>query len=278
MPQHPTFIRVPRPCAETWDDMTPTATGRHCAACQKTVIDFSQKTDAEILAVLAKAVGGETCGRFGADQLNRPLLPQVGGAPRPRWQAWVAVALAAWGLRAGPAEAAGRALAAPSTLHPTKKAGPAHPLARPGSRRLRGVIRDATTHQAIAGVAVFLKGENRMATTNSQGHFSLLLPAQRVRSRHTLVMHRTGYQSKTVHILAAAATPLVRAELHDEVNEAVVIAPFRPVQRQLVGGAVSTVVGAEIPTAPAPPPRGSRVGSFFRWLTKPFHKEQKLAD
>jgi hypothetical protein len=36
--------------------MTPRGPGCHCAACQKTVVDFTLKTDAEILAV----VGFET--------------------------------------------------------------------------------------------------------------------------------------------------------------------------------------------------------------------------
>lgn len=278
MPRRLSAVHIPAPCAESWAAMMPAHGGRYCAACQKTVVDFSQKTDAEILAILAKAAGGETCGRFGADQLNRPLLPPASSTPRSRWQAWAAVALAAWGLRAGPAEAAGRVLTTSSTLHPTKKIGPAYHPARPGSKRLRGVVRDATTHQAIAGVAVFLKGENRMATTNSQGHFSLQLPAKRARSRHTLVMHRTGYQSRTMRIFDAETTPLVRAELHNEVTEAVVVATFYPVQRQMVSGAVSSIVEAAEPAKPAPQPASRRGSSFFRWLTKPFHHAQNLAN
>ncbi|QKG53958.1 hypothetical protein [Hymenobacter sp. BRD67] len=73
MAQRATLLRLPQPCPESWDAMTPASGGRHCAACQKTVIDFSQKTDAEILSVLWQ-VAGETCGRLRADQLNRPLL------------------------------------------------------------------------------------------------------------------------------------------------------------------------------------------------------------
>jgi hypothetical protein len=254
--------------------MTPTGGGRHCAACQKTVVDFSQKTDAEILAILAKAVGGETCGRFGAEQLNRPLL--LAGRPtlRNRWQAWVAVGLAAWGLRVGTAEAAGSPAPSPSsTLHPTKKAGPAH-LA---DQSLRGVVRDAATHQPIANVAVFLKGENRMTMTDATGHFSLQLPARRARHQHTLAIHRAGYQSKTMQLRTVGVMSLVHVELHDDATEAIVVATYQPVQRQMISGSVSSVVAAEI-TEPAPRPAGVRAGSFFRWLLKPFRHEQKLAD
>lgn len=262
------------PCAESWDAMTPTGPGRHCATCQKVVVDFSQKTDSEILAILAKAVGGETCGRFGVDQLNRPLLPAVSPAPRNHWQAWVAVVLAAWGLQAGTAEAAdSRALRPASTLHPAKKAGPA----RPTDRSLRGVVRDAATHQPLANVAVFLKGENRMTMTDEEGHFSLQLTAKRAHNQHTLAIHRAGYQSKTVQLRAAEAMPLIRVELHDDITEAIVVATYQREQRQMIGGAVSNVVAAEPPKL-APQPAGERGGSFFRWLLKPFRHERKLAD
>ncbi|UOQ98644.1 carboxypeptidase-like regulatory domain-containing protein [Hymenobacter sp. 5317J-9] len=92
-------LTVPQPCHESWDAMTPAAQGRHCAACQKTVVDFTLKTDAEILAYLATAAGGPTCGRFAAGQLKRPLQRAVPAAPMARWRAWLAAAVAVWGVR-----------------------------------------------------------------------------------------------------------------------------------------------------------------------------------
>lgn len=82
------LLAVPLPCPERWAAMTPMAQGRHCAACQKTVVDFTQKTDAEILAYLAQAGRGNTCGRFRREQLGRPLRPVL-PAPATRWQAWL---------------------------------------------------------------------------------------------------------------------------------------------------------------------------------------------
>lgn len=270
--------QILQPCAERWAAMTPTSNGRHCAACQKTVVDFSQKTDAEILAVLATAMGGETCGRFGADQLNRPLSPAMSPPPHNRWPAWAAIVLATWGLRASPAEAAGsRVPALPSTLHPAKKAGPTHLPTRPADKSLRGVVRDAATHQPIANVAVFLRGENRMTMTDAEGHFSLQLPAKRAHNQHTLAIHRAGYQSKIMQLRATEAMPLVRVELHDDATEAIVVGPQIREQRQMVSGSVSSVVAAE-PTKPAQRPAGKRPSSFFRWLLQPFRHEQKLVD
>ena len=83
--------------------MTPVNAGRHCAACEKTVVDFTLKTDAEILAFLAGATSGRTCGRFAAGQLERPLQRAVPAVPT-RWRAWLAAAVAVWAVREGVGE------------------------------------------------------------------------------------------------------------------------------------------------------------------------------
>lgn len=84
----------PAPCAESWAAMTPNNLGRHCLACQKTVVDFTLKSDAEILAYFQQVSAGRTCGRFRVGQLERPTRPLL-GAPPPRWQRWLAGLLAA---------------------------------------------------------------------------------------------------------------------------------------------------------------------------------------
>lgn len=34
-------LHIPTPCHESWDDMTPTVNGRHCASCNHAVIDLT---------------------------------------------------------------------------------------------------------------------------------------------------------------------------------------------------------------------------------------------
>jgi hypothetical protein len=74
-------ICIDNPCSQLWEWMTPGALGCFCAACQKTVRDFSGMSDGEVLRALATgraagAVAG-TCGRFLPGQLNRVLLPEA---------------------------------------------------------------------------------------------------------------------------------------------------------------------------------------------------------
>jgi hypothetical protein len=54
--------------------MQPSDKGRHCAACQKTVVDFTVMSDTEIMRYMSKA-GPHICGRLTPGQVNRPLIP-----------------------------------------------------------------------------------------------------------------------------------------------------------------------------------------------------------
>jgi len=69
-------ISIPEQCHENWDTMLPEEKGRHCLVCQKTVIDFSLMSDAEIINFFEKNTG-KTCGRFTTEQLSQNYkLPQ----------------------------------------------------------------------------------------------------------------------------------------------------------------------------------------------------------
>lgn len=70
----PIQLRIPSPCHENWANMDPTDKGRHCAACQKTVVDFTTMSDAEVIRYMTQA-GPHVCGRLAPDQINRPLIP-----------------------------------------------------------------------------------------------------------------------------------------------------------------------------------------------------------
>gem|GEM_PF-872332 len=70
------IFSVPEPCHEKWDEMTPNEKGRHCASCNKTVIDFSLYSDQQLLDFISKQQG-KVCGRFNNYQLDRPVTPTV---------------------------------------------------------------------------------------------------------------------------------------------------------------------------------------------------------
>src|ERR1051326_1671697 len=70
-------ITIPKPCHEDWNKMTPDQKGAFCGSCQKSVYDFTGKSDAEIAGILEKNKGKKICGRFDASQLERPMEKNI---------------------------------------------------------------------------------------------------------------------------------------------------------------------------------------------------------
>ncbi len=66
-------LSVDEPCHEDWEKMTPVEQGRFCSSCSKVVVDFSGKSDHEVIRLIEAAKGAETCGQFASNQLNRNL-------------------------------------------------------------------------------------------------------------------------------------------------------------------------------------------------------------
>ncbi|GAB3635414.1 hypothetical protein GCM10027422_10040 [Hymenobacter arcticus] len=214
-------VHIAQPCPESWAAMTPTGPGRHCAACQKTVVDFTHQTDAEILAALRQAAG-ETCGRLRADQINRPLIMPT---PAPRWRAWLGAALAAGSvLGAGRAAAQANAIYANGGPVPAASAAPNQPSREVTSSTpallhtdepvvLRGTVTDANTHEGLPGVTVLVKGTNTGISTNVAGAFEL--PVAATTQSVTITISMVGYVHQEKTLTLSATSDLQLALLMD---------------------------------------------------------------
>ncbi len=60
---------ISEPCHESWNRMTASPGGRFCANCAKNVVDFTQKSNEEVLELLKKS-NGQICGRFRKSQVD----------------------------------------------------------------------------------------------------------------------------------------------------------------------------------------------------------------
>lgn len=80
-------IVIRKPCHESWVEMLPEAGGRFCQLCQKTVVDFSNKTETEFNAIVsARKPGERLCGRFRIDQIQGAVVTQARESnPRTKW-------------------------------------------------------------------------------------------------------------------------------------------------------------------------------------------------
>lgn len=68
-------IPIPIPCNENWLVMQTNKQGRFCLSCQKTVIDFTNKSDEEIAETILRHQG-KICSRFRQSQLRTIALPE----------------------------------------------------------------------------------------------------------------------------------------------------------------------------------------------------------
>jgi hypothetical protein len=69
-------ITIAQPCAENWNNFTPTSTGGFCSSCQQTVTDFTAMSDREIADYFSQKPS-HTCGRFRAGQIKSYSLTET---------------------------------------------------------------------------------------------------------------------------------------------------------------------------------------------------------
>jgi TonB family protein len=84
-------LRIPEPCKEDFSKMTPVENGRYCDVCSKTVIDFRNYSDSELLDFFAKKDPAQrVCGIVKKAQLNHILIEipaeKLFARKLPRWQ------------------------------------------------------------------------------------------------------------------------------------------------------------------------------------------------
>ncbi|QIL76404.1 carboxypeptidase-like regulatory domain-containing protein [Hymenobacter sp. HDW8] len=212
---HRPTITIPKPCHEGWTQMTPAAQGRHCAACDKVVVDFTRMTDAEVVQWLQHRPSGSTCGRFATQQLNRPLVV----APithAPRWQQWVAATVAVVGLQAAtaPEVQAQRPISTQQhviTMGMVAVPRRVEPLSlKPLPLVVRGMILDSTTQEPMPGATVLIAGTNVGVSTNADGQFELILPDEfRELKAVKLIFSSIGYINREYSIDLKSSAALV---------------------------------------------------------------------
>jgi hypothetical protein len=174
-------ITIPAPCAERWDEMRPSGQGRHCNACQNTVIDFTAMTDEQVLNVFRHANGHTPCGRFLSSQLNRELIP----ARKP----------SLWARVAGKAAALVLLLQSASATVQAQVTKPRATLVqhsneldnRSAMTSINGRVLDGITSDPLCNYQVSIA--DHKAVTDSMGCFTLFIPTAMSNTTVTMLCH-----------------------------------------------------------------------------------------
>jgi hypothetical protein len=167
------ILEIPSPCSEKWANMQPSAKGKYCAQCQKEVIDFSTKTDAEIFLFFEQQKEGTSvCGRITPQQANRPI---IAANTKPSFKFPFAAMLTA-GFAAFSLDASGQNTANPTSILPSKAQTDNSKTPPPKTKnRLAGIVID-TANMPVKGIEIYIAYTRLKATTDANGAFEISIP------------------------------------------------------------------------------------------------------
>lgn len=178
------------PCAERWEAMPATDTGRYCESCTKNIVDLTTKSDAELIEFF-KRKKDNVCGRLLSSQLHRELILPPS---KLNWQ-WL-LPLAVGAVLISPAQA--KELK-PEVVQLDQKSNFNPRSVTPTiNDTISGTVVDQRTGEPLKGVKVKRKGfQNVLAITDSTGKFELSATEAKIRAEFNFEL--AGYSTLSAY-------------------------------------------------------------------------------
>ncbi len=235
-------LSIPDPCQENWDNMTPGHQGRFCNSCAKTVIDFSQMSDPEVLNYFSRVKNEKVCGRMYPDQLDRAIQSLPTKTFLWRWNYIIAFFL--FFTKAGAAKSPGgtvkQTLTQPGfestplqnrgdTLFPTSimpgevaygqtpaKLTISKPVPAPAKIMVKATVTNETG-ETIPGASVSILPGTRGLLADDEGNFKVML----VPGKDNLRVSAVGYETQTVPVLNKREQTIVLKSVSLQLDEVI---------------------------------------------------------
>ena len=196
-------LHIPEPCHENWDSMSPTEQGRFCNSCEKEVVSFANKTDAQIVAYFKNAPT-KVCGQFRPEQLRTYTLPQQ-SLVSPRFRALTVGSLlsvltgtAVYGQQ--PHQEL-QIFELPIPDSEFQLLGDVQVESTDSEHEVIGQIIDQHTGKGLPGATVQIKDAHNVTVTDREGHFSLSIPEQCREKPFTVLISAPNYKMQARVIL-----------------------------------------------------------------------------
>lgn len=198
------LLKIDNPCGQDWNSMTQNDIGKFCSNCSKTVVDFTNLTDAEIIQLIEQS-SGKLCGRLTKQQLNRSIET---GQPKNNSRFYK---LLAGLMLVGTTESAFAIEKQASQIEivsPTQSAelsketvnAEANLLPDSLKNVVQGIIYDAETKDPLPFANVWLKNTRIGAVTDFDGKFKFVIPDSLVQINMALIISYVGYESLEILI------------------------------------------------------------------------------
>ena len=230
-------VQIATPCLEQWADMKLSEGGRFCGNCQKAVVDFTAMTDEEMIQAMSQQKGS-ACGRFRAEQLNRPLRTySYSTAPHAQRRLFglLTASLLGWHTtqaQVGAHDIGGDTSSVQTAESQAKDQSSSNTLsaATPidSSRIITGRVISEQDGANLSGVAISIKGTSAGVNSDATGNFRLVIPAEYTPELVVLSVSSVGYVSHEVSVKLNKHSPLSIA-LHEDamaLNEVIVVGNY----------------------------------------------------
>jgi hypothetical protein len=197
-------LAITKPCTVGWDKMTTAEKGKHCAHCNKTVTDFTNYTDKELVDFFKQAKGS-VCGRFESHQMNRALPLAEANSNSFIYKAIFGSAIAAsivTAVNGQDINQPSNTITAGAENHTTIKVQKRHPEAL---HYLKGKVFDSKTKVPICnGATITIKGTNISTTADMDGVFAIPLPDSLLNMKIVLQIEMYSYKKQTTTVNAGS--------------------------------------------------------------------------
>ena len=212
-----TRLTIPSPCSQPWQAMSPDQQGRFYTQCQKTVVDFTAMTDAQVMAYVQQP-GGPGCGRFRSDQLNRVLVEPLNRRVI-RWQ-WASLLLSGWlssqtvQAQSGTEPNGGAVV---HNLDDSTSVNTSVDSAKPSATvMIEGQILDARDKSPMPAAFVLIRDTKYGTSADTAGRFRLLIPSVSTNDTVRLRAGLIGYVHQEIDLPVSALSQPLRFELQED--------------------------------------------------------------
>jgi hypothetical protein len=192
------LLTIPQPCSQNWEEMQANGTSRFCDSCNKSVIDFTQYSDQQLIDFLYKS-SGEVCGNLRPDQLEKPLHSIHHSNKRLVPQLLLSTVLTI-GLGNSVYAKEKQEVRSIHTVTTEKKV---EQKANRGSgcdniRCITGTVTDKSNKEPIRGVTILIEGTTVVTAADTNGYFSLNVSDYLQTDTVKLIIFALGYENVTL--------------------------------------------------------------------------------
>lgn len=192
------ILKIDKPCKQDWNSMMPDGNGKYCSHCSKTVVDFTNLTDKQVVQFIEKT-SGKFCGRLSNEQLNRILETSQNSNYSYLYKILTGLLLLG-GTKNIDAQSNINTDIEISTLLNNKEFKEQNEvnietLPDSSMNYIEGVVLDSATKKPLDYVNIRLKDSKTNVSTDENGRFRMFIPEYILASGNlTLVVTYIGYK------------------------------------------------------------------------------------